>query len=141
MDVRWDPGIFRMLRVNFSTDVQHICEINYGKNIRRVWTTRHLTPLGKIVVFNTLAVSKLTLQSNSCINWWFCYFGSCGTVKQVKYKKLLFCNPCEDRDLNMLDVATFLASMKITSLQRTAAESNHSKLVSDINFTLSSVLK
>ena len=93
MDVRWDPGIFRMFRDNFSTDVQQICEINYGKNIIRVWTTRHLTPLGKIVVFKALAISKLTRQSNSCINWWFYCFGSCGMVKQVTYKKLLFVNP------------------------------------------------
>ena len=40
----WDPGIFRVLRVTFSTEVQQICAINYGQNLEeiinilRVWT-------------------------------------------------------------------------------------------------------
>ena len=32
----WDPGIFRVLRVTFSTEVQQICAINYGQNLEEI---------------------------------------------------------------------------------------------------------
>lgn len=65
---QWDPGIFRVLGVLFSTNIGEICNLNYsGKlnEIKRIigqWRKREITPLGKIVVIKTLMVSRLTFS-------------------------------------------------------------------------------
>ena len=62
----WDPGIFQVLCIKFSTDIDLISKINFdGKliDIQRVlhpWSKRNLTPYGKIAVLKTLAISKNT---------------------------------------------------------------------------------
>ena len=53
MNVCWDPGIFKVLGVKFSTDTEQINAINYDtklaeiKSILNTWKKRQLTPLGK----------------------------------------------------------------------------------------------
>ena len=66
MNFCWDPGIFKVLGVTFSTVTKQMNEINYDtklveiKNILNAWKRRQLTPLGKITVIKTLAMSKIT---------------------------------------------------------------------------------
>ena len=61
----WDPGIFTVLGIKFTTAIDQIVNINYEgklkliKNILVKWKKRHLTPFGKITVIKTLALSKL----------------------------------------------------------------------------------
>ena len=49
----WDPGIFSMLGIKFSVDIDTIPKLNYQdkllkmKRILSIWKRRHLTPLGK----------------------------------------------------------------------------------------------
>ena len=65
MNFCWDPGIFKVLGIRFSVEVDQIVEINYQgklneiKRILNIWSKRHLTPLGKITVIKTLALSKI----------------------------------------------------------------------------------
>ena len=65
MNFCWDPGIFTVLGIKFSTDVKQITSINCeGKltEINRILNTgskRQITPLGKITVNKTLALSRL----------------------------------------------------------------------------------
>ena len=62
----WDPGIFnKVLGIKLCTDTDYISEINYEnklfeiQRILKSWSYRHLSPLGKITVIKTLAVSKV----------------------------------------------------------------------------------
>ena len=66
MNFCWDPGIFKVLGIKFCIDTKQIVNINYEnkleeiRKIFRVWTKRQLTPLGKITILKTLAISKIT---------------------------------------------------------------------------------
>ena len=48
----WDPGIFKMLGVTFSTDTEQTSTLNYDgklqeiKHVLTTWNKRHLAPLG-----------------------------------------------------------------------------------------------
>ena len=96
------------------------------------WNRRQLTPLGKITVVKTLAVSKIILlftnlpdppavflQERTKICFQFLWNG-----KQNKIKKSVVCKPYEDGGLRMIDVYSFLCSMKLTWLRRITAESH-----------------
>ena len=62
----WDPGIFQVLGIKFSTDTTQISAINFeGKvsEVRKIlnnWSRRQITPLGKITVVKTLVLLNLT---------------------------------------------------------------------------------
>ena len=66
MNFCWDPGIFQVLGVKFSTDTTQISSIKFeGKisEIRKIlnnWGRRQITPRGKITVVKTLVLPKLT---------------------------------------------------------------------------------
>ena len=64
MNLSWDPGIFRVLGVKFSTDTGQISSLNFeGKQTEiKILKNRsrwQITPLGKITVVKTLALSTL----------------------------------------------------------------------------------
>ena len=66
MNFCWDPGIFKVLGIKFCIATKQIVNINYENKLEeirkmfRVWTKRQLTPLGKITILKTLAISKIT---------------------------------------------------------------------------------
>ena len=146
MNFCWDPGIFKVLGVNFSLETDQICSINFTpkleeiKNTLRVWNKRQLTPLGKIAIIKTLAISKITylfialpdpsetfLQELNTIFLQFLWDG-----KRGKIKKSVVCKPQEEGGIGMLNVYTFLSAMKITWLRRTCVESSLREYVTDI---------
>ena len=61
----WGATDFNLLGINFSTDLERITELNFSpaiksiKKMLHVWHKRYLTPIGKIAVIKTLAISKL----------------------------------------------------------------------------------
>ena len=58
-------GPFKMLGISFSVSMGDIFELNYLPkkeeliNILKVWSMRYLTPIGKIVILKSLALSQL----------------------------------------------------------------------------------
>ena len=66
MNFCWNPGIFQVLGIKFSTDTTQISSIKFeGKisEIRKIlnnWGRRQITPRGKITVVKTLVLPKLT---------------------------------------------------------------------------------
>ena len=64
-NLAWGATDFNLLGINFSTDLQQITEPNFSPTIKsikkmlHVWHQRYLTPIGKIAVIKTLAISKL----------------------------------------------------------------------------------
>ena len=61
----WEKGAFKVLGINFSTNLIEMIELNYNEKIREIktlllsWSKRVLTPFGKITVLKSLAISKL----------------------------------------------------------------------------------
>ena len=65
MNFCWDSGIFKVLGIKFCTDTDRISEINYENKLNEIqkifntWSYIYLSPLEKITVIKTLAVSKV----------------------------------------------------------------------------------
>ena len=66
MNVAWNPVTFKVLGVIFCTNMSGIVLLNYENKLVQMrkllysWSRRYLTPVGKITVLKTLALSKLT---------------------------------------------------------------------------------
>ena len=64
-NLEWGVTEFTFLGIHFSVDLNNMPEINYPKVINKIekllngWNRWCLTPVGKITVFKTLAVSQL----------------------------------------------------------------------------------
>ena len=65
-DLDWTQESFKILGVNFSSDVFDIWDLNKNEVLNRIenllahWTKRKLTLLGRITVIKSLALSKFT---------------------------------------------------------------------------------
>ena len=61
----WGATDFNLMGINFSIDLERITEFNYSPTIKsiekmlHVWHQKYLTPIAKIAVIKTLAISKL----------------------------------------------------------------------------------
>jgi hypothetical protein len=133
----WDPGTFKILGVLFSTDISNITSLNFDnkllemKRVLSYWKKRQLTPFGKITVIKTLVFSKiihllmnlpdppeeflLALEKELYMFIW--------NGKHSRVKKSVVCKSYTDGGLNMLDVKSFLSSMKISWLRRLSLDS------------------
>lgn len=128
----WDPGTFKVLGVKLSTNIQSISEINYeGKlmEINRIltkWKKRNLTPFGKIAILKSLIISKLqylflNIPDPSEIllkELDSMFFQFLWNEKRSKIKKTVVCKPYEEGGLKMVNVYSFLATMKLSWLRR-----------------------
>lgn len=62
----WTQGSFKVLGVNFSSNVNNIWDLNYHEvlnkveNICKQWTKRKLTLIGRITIIKSLALAKFT---------------------------------------------------------------------------------
>ena len=128
----WNPGIFKVLGVLFSTDIQRMVDINFEGKLQVVhklihyWNKRQLTPLGKITVIKSLILSKFTYlflnlpdppieftKELQNILYRFLWNG-----KPAKIKRSVVCKSYIDGGLQMVDVQTFISSLKISWVQR-----------------------
>ena len=134
MNFCWDPGIFKVLGIKLSTDVKQITSITYeGKlKIKRMlitWSKCQITPLGKIIVIKTLALSRLIylfvgfpdtpddfLHELSTLLVQFLWGG-----KQSMIGRKIVCQSYEE-GLGMVDVFTVLSCMKMGWLRRLMLE-------------------
>ena len=128
----WDPGIFKILGVKFSTDTNVISDLNYeGKilKIRRIlniWKKRQLTPLGKITVIKTLVIPTVAYLFINVPDPSDIFlrelegelFGFLWDNKPSKIKKAVVFRTYEDGGLKMCNIYSFLAAMKLGWLKR-----------------------
>ena len=129
---QWNPGVFKVLGIKFSTNISLISELNYAdklSEIRRIlnrWKKRQLTPFGRITVIKTLVLSKLTylflnipdpseafLKQTETELFNFLWEG-----KPSRIKKEVVCQSYESGGLQMTSVYPYLSSMKISWLRR-----------------------
>ena len=61
----WNPKVFTILEIKFSTNIKEISEINFEKKLFEIkqvinrWMKRVITPLGRIAIIKSLLISKL----------------------------------------------------------------------------------
>ena len=65
-DSDWTQGPFKVLGVNFDSDINYIWELNQqevlnkAENLCKQWAKRKLTLVGRITIIKSLALSKFT---------------------------------------------------------------------------------
>ena len=63
--LKWEVNRFKLLCIQFDTDLSKMIEINYKDNLDKIkikiknWQRRQLTPIGKITVIKTLLIPML----------------------------------------------------------------------------------
>ena len=134
----WDPGIFKILGVKLTTDVNTISQINFEDkllSIQRVlksWKRRQISPLGRITVIKALIISRLThllinlpdpsdqfISSLEKELYNYLWEG-----KISKIKKAVICKSYSEGGLQMLDIRAFLSTLKVSWLKRLRKESD-----------------
>ena len=128
----WDPGTFKVLGIHFSVNINEITNINFEGKMDEVkreisrWNKRNMTPLGKITIIKTLIISKLThllinlpdpplrfLKELETAIFKFLWGGN-----THKVKKSTMCNSYEYGGYKMVDIYTFISTLKIGWLRR-----------------------
>ena len=123
---------FKGLGVKCFTSTDEISTINYEGQLQEInqvlsiWKKRQLTPLWKITVIKTLVISKIThlfttlpdpsaafLREFENVLFQFLWNG-----KRSKIKTTVVCKPYEEGGFRMLDVYSFLTTMKLRWLRR-----------------------
>jgi exonuclease III len=128
----WNPGTFKVLGIIFSTDLHAIVRLNFDdklltlRKILSSWKKRHLTPYGRIVVLKSLVISRITHLfinlpdpapdflselNNMCFTFLW-------EDKPSKINKKVACNTYENGGLKMIDIYSFLTTMKVTWLRK-----------------------
>ena len=128
----WDPGIFKVLGVKLSTNLESISELNFEakivkiKKILNIWKKRQLTPLGKITVIKNLIIPTMVYffinlpdpPDTFLRNLEDEFYKFLWDNKPSKIKKSIVCRPYEEGGLKMCDIYSFLTAMKLSWLKR-----------------------
>jgi hypothetical protein len=154
LNLQWNPHTFRILGIEFTSDLRNITDINIEKqftsmsNIIRDWSLRHITPIGKTVILKSLVLPKiihiltsLPEPSKHLIKkietLFFKYIWNNGPDK---IKRETLCQSKDDGGLAMLDLRYFIKALKITWIRRIHnCKSKWKEIVNDlykeINYT------
>jgi hypothetical protein len=130
--IQWNPETFKVLGVIFSINMQEIVRLNYENKLfeisklLNVWSKRNLTPFGKITVIKSMALSKIThlfsslpdpddnfIKELNHILFKFLWDG-----KMDKIKRSVVCQSYETGGLKMIEINSFIASIKINWLKK-----------------------
>ena len=143
----WDPGIIKILGINFSIHLDQINEINYrGKineieSLLNIWSKRNLTPFGKVLVLKMLAIPKLlylflNLQDPSehfIITLENLMYKFIWDNKPSKIDKKTLKKDYDEGGIKMIDIRKFLTTLKISWLHRLLENENFKKFTFDLN--------
>ena len=130
----WNPLRFRLLGIDFTTDLRNITQINLESKLNMMrtemknWQKRKLTPFGKVIVIKSLLLSRIInvltalpnpppsmikrLQEELSEFLW--------DGKRSKIKKEISMQETTLGGIGMPDVNKFIQSLKITWLKRAA---------------------
>ena len=128
----WDPGIIKILGINFSTNLDSILDINFKDKLSQIetllakWKKRNLTPFGKITIIKNLAIPKLLyvflnlpdptekfLRELDNIIYRFLW-----DSKPSKINRQTIELDKENGGLNMINIKRFLSGLKLSWLKR-----------------------
>ena len=133
----WGKAEFKLLGIEFSTDIDAMPEINYSKALEKIkidirkWQTRPLTPLGKITVIKSLLLSKLinlftTLPTTHSFleNINKIFFQFLWNMKPDKIKRNSLYMNYLDGGLKMVNIYDFVKSLKLTWVKKILFETD-----------------
>lgn len=132
----WDNSCFKVLGIKFPKKLDEIVEINYRDKIEEIkklllnWSKRNLTPLGRITVIKSLALSKITHLMLSLPNpsekiikeiqiMFFKYLWQNGPDK---IKRSTVIQDYDKGGMRMIDVEHFINGLKLTWIRRLILE-------------------
>ena len=150
----WNQGPFKILGINFSTDLSEIPKLNYdglaGKinKLLNSWKRRNLTLIGKIKVIKTLALSKLTYflmniprppddMINEINKMCFQFLWN---NRSSKIKKDVLIKECSEGGLGMIEIESFNKTLKLTWMRRLLLDSITHNYISFTKMTVKSSL-
>ena len=137
-NLSWENSSFTVLGVKFSTDLSDIANQNYNLKIEETkklfacWSKRMISPIGKLVVIKSLALSKFNHlilglpnpsqeQFNTIQNLFFKFLWN---KSPDKVKRTIVTQDYKFGGLKMIDVKTFCISMKATWLRKLSNMNN-----------------
>ena len=128
----WGANLFSPLGIKFSVDLDKMPDLNYTpviesiKRLLHVWKQRHLTPIGKICVIKTLALSKLNhillsipapgrlqLKELETIFYKFIWDGKPDKIKRSTMSKHYY-----NGGLKMIELSNYICGLKATWMRR-----------------------
>ena len=136
--LEWGATDFSFLGIEFNVELNKIPEINFPNVLSKIdkllkgWNKRCLTPIGKITVIKTLAVSKLNHIIMTCP------VGQSEYIKQLEYKFYAFLwsnkpdkvkrinvtQSYQNGGLKMINLEYFVRAMKCTWIRRLLQSQN-----------------
>ena len=131
-DLQWEKNEFTVLGVRFTKNLKDMVDLNYNAKLLEIrklllnWSKRLLTPLGRITVIKSLALSKinhfiLTLPNPSTKiidELEKMFYGYLWNKGPDKIKRAVAIQNYESGGLRMIEVDTFMKSLKLTWLKR-----------------------
>ena len=130
--------IIKYLGISFSHHREDFFRLNYlpklsrVKNTLRLWSVRDITPIGKILLIKSFALSQLVflfmVLPNPPSNYFDelnkLFFNFIWNHKPDKVKRTVLCNTKENGGLNMIDVRIFANSLKTKWVKMYTDDSN-----------------
>ena len=127
----WGATNFDLLGIHFDVDLAKMIPINYNKYTAQLqqtlvaWSKRFLTPIGKITVIKTFAISKLIhlyltlpLPKDHVTNINKILFSFVWSKKPDKLKRVLIKKSYNNGGLNMLELEKFIQALKLSWIKR-----------------------
>ena len=127
----WGKQTFKLLGINFNTDLTKMMEQNYTPKIRALenivesWEKRNLTPLGKITAIKVLFIPAInhlfiTLPSpdQEIVNHIYSILFHFLWSNNVKIKRNVVIKQYWEGGLKMVNLAAFIEALKLTWIRR-----------------------
>ncbi|XP_056014216.1 uncharacterized protein LOC130052654 [Ostrea edulis] len=125
--LKWGTTRFKLLGIHFNVDLKKMMQLNYEpkcvqiKSLLKHWEKRFLTPIGNITVIKTLTLPLLnhilmSIPNPSelyCKNLEKLFFSFIWNNSTHRVKKEVIVKKYEDGGLKMVNLMSFIASMKL----------------------------
>ena len=122
----WNPKVFTILEIKFSTNIKEISEINFENKLFEIkqvinrWMKRVITPLGRIAIIKSLLISKLNHLFFTLPNLQAFYlkylnhiiFKFVWSNKPDRIKISIACIVCQG-GLGMVDIYAYVKALKL----------------------------
>ena len=132
VNLQWEMNEFTVLGVKFTYNLKDMVDLNYAEKLNEIkklflnWSKRILTPLGKITVIKSLALSKINHLILALPNpskkkideLQIMFYQYLWDKKPDKIKRTVITQNYTEGGLRMIDVGTFMNSLKLTWLRR-----------------------
>ena len=118
LKLNWNPKVFKILGIKFTTNIKEISEINFKnklfeiKQIINRWMKRVITPLGRIAIIKSLLISKLNYLFLTLSNPRGVFLKELNHIlfqfvwssKPDRIKRSVVCRPVCEGGLGMVDI-------------------------------------